>query len=84
MDTHCRQGATIPPYYDSLMAKLITTGKNREEAIAQMNAALARLEIEGLATNRDLHSFITAHPDFIHNQFHTKWLEQTGLPAFLA
>ena len=74
----------IPPYYDSLMAKLITTGGTREEAIKRMNAALSDLEIEGLATNRGLHSFITAHPDFINNQFHTKWLEQTGLPAFLA
>jgi acetyl-CoA carboxylase biotin carboxylase subunit len=84
LDTHCREGAMIPPYYDSLMAKLITTGETREQAIALMNAALADLEVEGLATNRELHSFITAHPDFIHNQFHTKWLEQTGLPAFLA
>jgi acetyl-CoA carboxylase biotin carboxylase subunit len=84
LDTHCREGAMIPPYYDSLMAKLITTGGTREEAIKRMNAALSDLEIEGLATNRGLHSFITAHPDFINNQFHTKWLEQTGLPAFLA
>jgi acetyl-CoA carboxylase biotin carboxylase subunit len=84
LDTHCREGAMIPPYYDSLMAKLITTGDTREEAIKQMNAALADMEIDGLATNLDLHSFITSHPDFIQNQFHTKWLEQTGLPAFLA
>lgn len=84
LDTHCREGAMIPPYYDSLMAKLITVGDTREQAIAQMNAALAELDIEGLATNRDLHRFITSHPDFIQNQFHTKWLEQAGLPAFLA
>ncbi len=84
LDTHCREGAMIPPYYDSLMAKLITTGDTREEAVTRMNVALAELEIEGLATNRDLHSFITSHPDFIQNRFHTKWLEQTGLPAFLA
>jgi acetyl-CoA carboxylase, biotin carboxylase subunit len=76
VDTHCRDGALIPPYYDSLMAKLIGHAADREEAIEIVHEALERLEIEGVETNAGLLAAVLDHPDFVHGRITTHWLEE--------
>jgi acetyl-CoA carboxylase biotin carboxylase subunit len=76
VDTHCRDGALIPPYYDSLMAKLIGRGPDRPAALAVLSEALERLEVEGVATNRGLLARVLRHDDFVAGAVTTKWLEE--------
>jgi acetyl-CoA carboxylase biotin carboxylase subunit len=83
VDTHCYQGYTIGPYYDSLLAKLITTGITREEALANMKAALLDFKIEGIETNIPFLQFIIEQPEFIEGDIHIKWLENKVLPLFV-
>lgn len=83
VDTHCYQGYTIGPYYDSLIAKLITTGDTREEALANMKAALSDFKIEGIETNIPFLQFIIEQPEFIEGDIHIKWIENKVLPIFL-
>ena len=82
VDSHCRDGYRVPPYYDSMIAKLIVTADDRPAAVERLQRALANFEIEGLQTNLPLLRYIVAQPDFATNNFHTRWLEQTVLPAF--
>ena len=79
LDSHMRAGAMIPPFYDSMIGKLIVHAETRTEAIALMADALDRFVIEGVPTTLDLHRAIFAHPDFIENRIHTRWLEQVLL-----
>ncbi|WP_225007042.1 acetyl-CoA carboxylase biotin carboxylase subunit [Novosphingobium percolationis] len=81
LDTHMSEGATIPPYYDSMIGKLIVTGENRADAIARLERALADFVVEGVPTTIGLHRAIVAHPDFRSNSIHTRWLEQVLLPS---
>ncbi len=83
LDTHCYQGYTISPYYDSLIAKLITTGDTREEALANMKAALADFKIEGIETNIPFLQFIVEQPKFTAGDIHIMWLENSVVPDFL-
>lgn len=76
-------GNTVQPYYDSLIAKLIAWGKDREEARCRMARALDELKIEGIKTTVDLHRRIINHPDFIAGKTHTRWLEDQLLAAEL-
>ncbi|HEX6461049.1 MAG TPA: biotin carboxylase N-terminal domain-containing protein [Thermoleophilaceae bacterium] len=76
VDTHCRDGALIPPHYDSLMAKLIGHGADRDEAIEIVHEALERLEADGVDTNRALLAEVLGHPDFVHGRITTHWLEE--------
>jgi acetyl-CoA carboxylase biotin carboxylase subunit len=80
VDTHCRDGALIPPCYDSLMAKLIGHGESREEAVGVLLEALVGLEVEGVETNRSLLVSVLAHEDFAGGAVTTRWLEQ-GIAA---
>jgi acetyl-CoA carboxylase biotin carboxylase subunit len=80
LDTHMSEGATIPPYYDSMIAKLIVHGTDRRDAIGKLATALDAFEIEGVPTTIDLHRAIVAHEDFVENRIHTRWLEQVLLP----
>lgn len=81
LDTHMRVGATIPPYYDSMVAKLIVTGRDRTDAIGRLEQALGAFEVAGVPTTIGLHQAIVAHPDFRENAIHTRWLEQVLLPS---
>ena len=81
LDSHMSAGATIPPFYDSMIGKLIVHGNSRAEAIDMMSDALDRFVIEGVPTTIELHREIVNHPDFRSNQIHTRWLEQVLLPA---
>jgi len=76
VDTHLHAGYTIPIYYDSLIAKLIACGRNREEALARMRAALGECTIEGIKTNIPLHLKILDHADFRAGRTHTQFLAE--------
>ncbi|MYU22568.1 biotin carboxylase N-terminal domain-containing protein [Streptomyces sp. SID8352] len=79
LDTHIYQGYVFPPYYDALMAKLITWGTDREAARTRMEQALAGFGIGGPVTSRDLLARIIAHPDFADDSVTTHWLADTIL-----
>ena len=76
VDTHIYAGYTIPPYYDSLIAKLITWGKDRNEAIATMKEALREFKIKGIKTSIDFHLKMLENEDFLSNNYDTKYLER--------
>jgi acetyl-CoA carboxylase biotin carboxylase subunit len=75
VDSAMHQDAVIPPTYDSMVAKLIAFGGDRNEAIARMRRALDTLVIEGIKTTAPLHRRIMDHPDYISGAFSTKWME---------
>jgi acetyl-CoA carboxylase, biotin carboxylase subunit len=79
VDTAAYHDGVIPPYYDSLVAKLITFGANRDEAIARMRRALDMFVVEGIYTSIPLHQKILAHPDFIAGKIDTGFLARSGL-----
>ena len=76
VDTAAYAEGVIPPYYDSLIAKLISHGKNREEAIMRMRRALEMFIVEGIHTTIPLHRLILADPDFQAGRFDTKYMER--------
>jgi acetyl-CoA carboxylase biotin carboxylase subunit len=76
VDSHIYCGYTIPKFYDSLIAKLIVWGETRERAIAKMKEALREFEIEGIKSTIDFHLKMMDNPDFITNNFDTKYLEK--------
>ena len=75
VDTAAYADAVIPPYYDSLIAKLIAYGRDRAEAIARMHGALDGFVVEGIKTTIPLHKRILADPEFIAGKFDTHFLE---------
>jgi acetyl-CoA carboxylase biotin carboxylase subunit len=66
----------VPPYYDSMIAKVIVLGKDRTEAIAKMNSALSEFVVEGIKTTIPFHKMILADPDFIAGKVSTNFLEK--------
>jgi acetyl-CoA carboxylase biotin carboxylase subunit len=80
LDSHCREGDMVTPFYDSLIGKLIVHGADRPRAIERMRAALQDFEIGGIASNITLQGEILGHPDFAANKFNTRWLESAFLP----
>ncbi len=78
VDTAAYQGGVIPPYYDSLVAKLIAHGSNRTEAIARMKRALDMFVVEGIYTSIPLHQRILDHPDFISGNIDTGFIARAG------
>ncbi|HUL03834.1 MAG TPA: acetyl-CoA carboxylase biotin carboxylase subunit [Gemmatimonadales bacterium] len=76
VDTHIYAGYTVPPFYDSLLAKVIVHGNNRAEAIARMRQALDSFIIEGVTTTIPFLSRVMRHPDFIKGAVDTKFLER--------
>jgi acetyl-CoA carboxylase biotin carboxylase subunit len=79
VDTHCADGTLIPPYYDSLMAKLVGRGPDRATAVEVLADALDRLEVEGVQTNRTLLCCVLRHEDFVAGAVTTRWLEEQAL-----
>jgi acetyl-CoA carboxylase, biotin carboxylase subunit len=75
IDTHCEPGAVVPPYYDSLLAKLIGHGDDREQAIDVLLEALEDVDVEGVETNRTLLISVLGHRDFRAAAITTDWLE---------
>jgi len=75
LDTHVYAGYVIPPYYDSMIAKLITTAQTREEAIHKMKRALDEFVIEGVKTTIPFHRQLMEHPDYLAGNYTTKFME---------
>lgn len=74
VDSGIYAGYTMPPHYDSMVAKVITHGKDRPEAIAKMRRALDEFVIQGIKTNIDLQQEILVHPDFVSGNYDTTTL----------
>ena len=83
LDTHCFQDYVVPPFYDSLLAKLIVSGTTRSDAIDNTHNALRHFQIDGIETNLDFLTYLSSHPDFIANTHDTRWIEN-NLDPFLA
>jgi len=75
LDTHVYAGYAIPPNYDSMIAKLITTAQTREEAINKMKRALDEFVIEGIKTTIPFHRQLMDHPDYLAGNYTTKFME---------
>lgn len=76
IDTAIYSGYTIPPNYDSMIAKIITYGASRNEAISKMKRALEELVIEGIDTNRDFLFNIIKNPNFIRGNYDTSFIDK--------
>jgi acetyl-CoA carboxylase biotin carboxylase subunit len=76
VDTHAYQDGVIPPYYDSLVAKLIAHGHDRNEAIQRMKRALDLFVVEGIHTSIPLHKRILNDPDFVAGRFDTNFIQR--------
>ena len=81
VDSSVYPGYTIPPFYDSMIAKLIVWGKTREDAILRMKRALNEFVIEGIDTTIPFHLKVCNHEAFVSGQFNTRFLETYGLTA---
>jgi len=75
LDTHVYSGYTIPPNYDSMIAKLITTAQTRQEAISKMKRALDEFIIEGIKTTIPFHRQLMDEPDYVAGNYTTKFME---------
>jgi acetyl-CoA carboxylase biotin carboxylase subunit len=76
IDTHLRDGAWVPPYYDSLLAKVIVHGDDRATALGRLEQALAECRIDGVATNLAFHRSVTADAGFRAGGVDTGFLEK--------
>ncbi len=74
-DSAIYQGYSIPPYYDSMIGKLIVHGRNRPECIRRLKRAIRETVIEGIKTTLPLHEWILSQPEFISGEYTIKWLE---------
>lgn len=79
VDTHIYAGYTIPPYYDSMLAKVICRAKTREEAIAKMERALSEFILEGVKTTIPFHQQLMKNEDFRKGNFTTKFMDSFKL-----
>jgi acetyl-CoA carboxylase biotin carboxylase subunit len=84
MDSHLYSGYEVPPYYDSLLGKLVVWGPDRATAIARSRVALDELVVDGLVTNIPLHRALLNHETFLDGEFTTNLLDRVGSGAFLA
>ncbi len=76
-DSAIYQGYSIPPYYDSMVGKLIAHGRNREECIARLRRAIMETVVEGVKTTLPLHMWILEQPAFLSGEYTIHWLEKT-------
>jgi acetyl-CoA carboxylase biotin carboxylase subunit len=84
MDSHLYPGYEVPPYYDSLLGKLIVWGPDRETAIARGRAALEELLVDGVTTNIEIHRALLDNEAFLEGRMTTNLLDRVGGAAFLA
>jgi len=84
METHLYSGYEVPPYYDSLLGKLVVWGPDREAAIARSKVALQELLVEGIETNIPFHRAILQDETFLSGGFDTNLLDRKGAAAFLS
>ena len=79
VDTFVREGHTVSPFYDSMLAKLVVRGESRADALERSAAALDAFAVEGVSTTIGFQRTMIDHRDFIEGQVHTRWIEE-GLP----
>lgn len=79
VDTHCFPGYTVPPYYDSLLAKLIVWGKNRDACIQRLQKALSEFFVSGVDTTIPFHQFIVRRKEFVAGGVNTRWVEHLAV-----
>jgi acetyl-CoA carboxylase biotin carboxylase subunit len=82
VDTACFAGATIPPQYDSIVAKVIALGDDRPQAIARLIHALGHMRVDGIATTAPFAREVLRHPDVVAGRVHTRRLEEEFLPRW--
>ncbi|MDP2619992.1 MAG: acetyl-CoA carboxylase biotin carboxylase subunit [Hyphomicrobiales bacterium] len=82
-DTHCFEGYAVPPFYDSLLGKLIFHGVNRDAALEGMQRALEEFEVEGVETTAPFLKYVMAQPDYKKCSVNTRWLERAA-EAFMS
>jgi len=78
-DSHAHAGYTVPPYYDSMIGKLIVCRPTRSEAIACMLRALDELQIKGIASTAEFHKRVLRHSSFVKGEIDTGFVERTFL-----
>jgi len=81
IDSHCETGYLVPPFYDSLIAKIMAYADDRDSAIAILDEALEDFECEGIFTTSELGQWVLRHDDFLTLKQHTKWLDMTLVPT---
>ncbi|OGA55618.1 MAG: acetyl-CoA carboxylase biotin carboxylase subunit [Betaproteobacteria bacterium RIFCSPLOWO2_12_FULL_65_14] len=85
VDTHCYPGYVVPPFYDSLLAKLIVVGSDRAQAVERMQRALGEFHIEGVETTVPFLRKLLARPEYISGRVNTRWVETVmAEPGFFA
>jgi acetyl-CoA carboxylase biotin carboxylase subunit len=84
VDTHLYPGYEVPPFYDSLLAKLIVWGPDRLTAIARARRALGEFQVEGVRTNLPFHRGIVNNDAFLDAEVSTNLLDRVGPAAFVA
>ncbi len=83
-DSHAYAGYEVPPFYDSLLGKLVVWGQTRDDAIARGRAALSELVVDGVVTNTQIHRALLVSEPFLEGRFTTSMLDRIGSAAFLA
>jgi acetyl-CoA carboxylase biotin carboxylase subunit len=81
VDTHCFPGYLVPPYYDSLLAKIVVHASDRAQAVLRMRDALMGLQVSGVPTTASFHQQVLDHPDFASGAVTTRWVEETFMPS---
>ncbi len=84
VDSACFPGWSVPPFYDSLLAKLIASGRDRAAALARTRQALRHLRVEGVETTAGFALDLLEHPDVVAGNVHTKWVEEEFMENWLA
>ena len=84
LDSHCHADCFVPPFYDSMIGKLVAYGHNRMEAVERLSAALMHFKVAGIETTIPFHRAVLRHPDFIGNRVTTRWTEQTFIPEWIS
>lgn len=79
VDSHCYAGYRVPPFYDSMIAKVIVLGSDRTDAIEKMKLALDNFLVEGVKTTIPFHQLVLSHPDFTDSRVTTQWVESVFL-----
>jgi acetyl-CoA carboxylase biotin carboxylase subunit len=79
LDSHVYRGYAVPPYYDSLLGKLIVSGNRREQMLTAAVSALARFKVAGIETTIPFHARLIASAKFVDASVHTRWVEQEML-----
>ena len=82
VDSHCYSGYFVSPFYDSLLAKLITNGSNRHEAVDRMKDALAKFIVSGINTTIPFYQFMLKHSDYLNGKVNTRWVEDILLKEY--